>query len=152
MKVQYSAQLISYLMSKKITALCKRLDELWEKNRGNVVIFTWIQFLKEDTLEFLNIQSPLEIQTIDGQPQCESVQNEAVDTAVEKSKLQDLDQRAVQEVYHHADIPSCWILMKLKSRRSLIASFFAVESASLRIWVPIFCPSKSVSMSTARPA
>ncbi len=104
MKVQYSAQLISYLMSKKITALCKRLDELWEKNRGNVVIFTWIQFLKEDTLEFLNIQSPLEIQTIDGQPQCESVQNEAVDTAVEKSKLQDLDQRAVQEVYHHADI------------------------------------------------
>ncbi|XDV31810.1 hypothetical protein PO909_002763 [Leuciscus waleckii] len=90
--------------SSEITALCKRLDELWEENRGNVVLFTWIQFLKEETLEFLNIQSPLEVQTIGGQPHCESGQIQAEDTAVEKSKVQELDQRAVQEVDHHTDI------------------------------------------------
>ncbi|XP_067306261.1 E3 ubiquitin-protein ligase RNF14-like [Pseudorasbora parva] len=93
-----------WLSRVQITALCKRLDELWEENRGNVVLFTWIQFLKEETLEFLNIQSPLEIQTIGGQPQYESGQNQAVDTAVEKSKVQELDQRAVQEFDPHTDI------------------------------------------------
>ncbi|KAK7172175.1 hypothetical protein R3I93_004472 [Phoxinus phoxinus] len=93
-----------WLSSVQITALCKRLDELWEENRGNVVLFTWIQFLKEETLEFLNIQSPLEIQTVAGQPHYESGQNQAVDTAVEKSEVQELDQRAVQEVDPHTDI------------------------------------------------
>ncbi|XP_048016457.1 E3 ubiquitin-protein ligase RNF14-like [Megalobrama amblycephala] len=93
-----------WLSRVQITALCKRLDELWEENRGNVILFTWIQFLKEESLEFLNIQSPLEIRTIGGQPQYESGQNQAVDTAVEKSKVQELDQRAVQEVDPHTDI------------------------------------------------
>lgn len=69
-----------------------------------MILFTWIQFLKEESLEFLNIQSPLEIRTIGGQPQYESGQNQAVDTAVEKSKVQELDQRAVQEVDPHTDI------------------------------------------------
>ncbi|XP_056121967.1 E3 ubiquitin-protein ligase RNF14-like [Rhinichthys klamathensis goyatoka] len=92
-----------WLSRVQITALCKRLDELWEENRGTVVLFTWIQFLKEETLEFLNLQSPLEIQTIGGQPHYESGQNQS-DTAVEKSKVQELDQRAVQEVDPHTDI------------------------------------------------
>lgn len=42
-----------------MSALCKRLDELWEENEGCVVLFTWIQFLKEETLGFLEIESPL---------------------------------------------------------------------------------------------
>ncbi|KAI2656008.1 E3 ubiquitin-protein ligase RNF14 [Labeo rohita] len=90
--------------SAPMTALCKRLDELWEENRGNVVLFIWIQFLKEETLKFLNIKSSLKIQNISGQPQCKSGQNQAVDTAVEKSKVQELDKRAVQEVDPHTDI------------------------------------------------
>ncbi|XP_077063810.1 E3 ubiquitin-protein ligase RNF14-like isoform X2 [Siphateles boraxobius] len=91
-----------WLSRAQITALCKRLDELWEENRGNVVLFTWIQFLKEETLEFLNIQSPLEIQTTDRQPHYESGQNQADTAVVEKSKVQ--DQRAVQEVDPNTDI------------------------------------------------
>jgi len=63
-----------------------------------VVLFTWIQFLKEETLEFLNLQSPLEIQTIGGQPHYESGQTQS------DSKVQELDQRAVQEVDPHTDI------------------------------------------------
>ncbi|XP_057216009.1 E3 ubiquitin-protein ligase RNF14-like [Triplophysa rosa] len=91
-----------WLTGERITTLCKRLDELWEANRGNVVLFTWIQFLKEETLEFLGIHSPLEIQSIAGQSQGESGQTQAA----EKSKPQELDPRAVQEVELRTDILS----------------------------------------------
>ncbi|XP_061558986.1 E3 ubiquitin-protein ligase RNF14 isoform X1 [Phycodurus eques] len=43
----------------QLSSLCRRLDELWEENRGCVVLFTWIQFLSEEVLDFLDIQSPL---------------------------------------------------------------------------------------------
>lgn len=49
------------LSSPQMSALCRRLDELWEENQGCVVLFTWIQLLKEEALDFLGIQSPLEI-------------------------------------------------------------------------------------------
>lgn len=88
-----------WLTRVQIAALCKRLDELWEENRGNVVLFTWIQFLKEETLEFLDIHSPLEIQSIGVQSQGECVQKHG-----EKSKPQELDPRAVQEVDPDTDI------------------------------------------------
>ncbi|XP_003200050.3 E3 ubiquitin-protein ligase RNF14-like [Danio rerio] len=88
-----------WLSRVQITALCKRLDELWEENRGSVVLFTWIQFLKEETLQFLNIQSPLEIQTNGVQLQCESAECQAAAAAVEE-----LDQRAVQVADPHSDI------------------------------------------------
>ncbi|XP_056123816.1 E3 ubiquitin-protein ligase RNF14 [Rhinichthys klamathensis goyatoka] len=93
-----------WLTRVQITALCRRLDELWEENQGNVVLFTWIQFLKEETLDFLGIQSPLEIQSSCVQHQCESGQKEAEDISGDKSKAQDLDPRAVQEVDPHTDI------------------------------------------------
>ncbi|XP_051960417.1 E3 ubiquitin-protein ligase RNF14-like [Xyrauchen texanus] len=93
-----------WLTRVQIAALCKRLDELWEENQGSVVLFTWIQFLKEETLEFLGIQSPLEIQSIGDKLQCESVQKQAADAGEEKSKLQELDPRAVQEVSPRTDI------------------------------------------------
>ncbi|KAI7796137.1 E3 ubiquitin-protein ligase RNF14-like isoform X2 [Triplophysa rosa] len=89
-----------WLTRVKITALCKRLDQLWEENLGNVVLFTWIQFLKEETLEYLGIHSPLEIQSIAGQSQGESGQTQAA----EKSKPQELDPRAVQEVDPRTDM------------------------------------------------
>ncbi|XP_073680786.1 E3 ubiquitin-protein ligase RNF14 [Garra rufa] len=89
-----------WLTRVQITALCKRLDELWEENQGNVVLFTWMQFLKEESLESLGIQSPLEIQSTES----ESGQKQAADVSGEKSKAQDLDPRAVQEVDAGADI------------------------------------------------
>ncbi|XP_030649701.1 E3 ubiquitin-protein ligase RNF14 [Chanos chanos] len=48
-----------WLSRAQLAALCKRLDEVWEELRGSVVLFSWIQFLKEETLMFLDIQSPL---------------------------------------------------------------------------------------------
>ncbi|XP_061818535.1 E3 ubiquitin-protein ligase RNF14 [Nerophis lumbriciformis] len=43
----------------QVSSLCRHLDQLWEENRGCVVLFTWIQFLSEEVLDFLSIQSPL---------------------------------------------------------------------------------------------
>ncbi|XP_020780703.1 E3 ubiquitin-protein ligase RNF14 [Boleophthalmus pectinirostris] len=45
----------------QMSALCRRLDELWEENQGCVILFTWIQFLKEETVDYLCIKSPLEV-------------------------------------------------------------------------------------------
>ncbi|XP_052443946.1 E3 ubiquitin-protein ligase RNF14-like isoform X3 [Carassius gibelio] len=92
----------NWLTRVQITALCRRLDELWEENQGNVILFTWMQFLKEETLDFLGIQSPLEIQSIES----ESGLKQAADVSGEKCKVQDLDPRAVQEVDARTDILS----------------------------------------------
>lgn len=43
----------------QMSILCRRLDQLWEENQGVEILFTWIQFLKEMTVDFLGIQSPL---------------------------------------------------------------------------------------------
>lgn len=53
----------TWLQSTQLSALCRHLDKLWEENEGNVVLFTWIQFLKEEAISFLEIQSPLMVVT-----------------------------------------------------------------------------------------
>lgn len=50
-----------WLTKAQMSDLCRRLDKLWEENQGAVVLFTWIQFLKEEVLDFLDIKSPLEV-------------------------------------------------------------------------------------------
>ncbi|XP_040214175.1 E3 ubiquitin-protein ligase RNF14-like isoform X2 [Rana temporaria] len=53
-----------WLSPEQLTLMCQRLDDLWEANRGSVILFAWMQFLKEETLEYLNIKSPYEVQFI----------------------------------------------------------------------------------------
>ncbi|KAL0994744.1 hypothetical protein UPYG_G00126600 [Umbra pygmaea] len=48
-----------WLSREQMSSLCKRLDDLWLENQGCVVLFTWIQFLKEEALAYLDIKSPL---------------------------------------------------------------------------------------------
>lgn len=43
----------------QMSVLCRHLDQLWGENQGCVVLFTWVQFLKEEALDFLGITSPL---------------------------------------------------------------------------------------------
>ncbi|XP_075394594.1 E3 ubiquitin-protein ligase RNF14-like [Tenrec ecaudatus] len=45
----------------QLTALCKCLGNVWEEHRGSAILFTWIQFLKEEALSCLNIASPFEL-------------------------------------------------------------------------------------------
>ncbi|XP_040908018.1 E3 ubiquitin-protein ligase RNF14 isoform X2 [Toxotes jaculatrix] len=50
-----------WLTRAQMSSLCRRLDELWEENQGSEILFKWIQFLKEEALDFLGIQSPLDV-------------------------------------------------------------------------------------------
>lgn len=65
----------------QMSALCRRLDELWEENQGCVILFTWIQFLKEEVVDFLGIKSPLEITRGGNKAGCERRKTDAVATA-----------------------------------------------------------------------
>ncbi|XP_076302598.1 E3 ubiquitin-protein ligase RNF14-like [Lasioglossum baleicum] len=49
----------SWLYLSHLTKLCKRLDKLWEENKGQEILFTWVAFLQDETLEFLDIQNNL---------------------------------------------------------------------------------------------
>lgn len=45
----------------QLSSLCKQLDELWEENSGDVILFHWTNFLKNESCEALNITSPLDL-------------------------------------------------------------------------------------------
>ena len=48
----------------QLSSLCRKLDEIWEENRGDVVLFSWISFLKDESIEYLDISSPLNISNV----------------------------------------------------------------------------------------
>ncbi|XP_029439896.1 E3 ubiquitin-protein ligase RNF14-like [Rhinatrema bivittatum] len=92
-----------WLSPVQLTALCKQLDNLWNENRGCVVLFTWMQFLKEETMGHLHIVSPYELRIYDpgmqhrkslGSNSCaesDSAEGEAVDErAVQVESLSSL--------------------------------------------------------------
>ena len=74
------------------------------------MLFTWIQFLKEEALDFLGLQSPLEIPSGgSSQPQSDRCKSEAAAKTVEgaggeKRKQPELDPRAVLEADPHTDV------------------------------------------------
>ncbi|XP_011314639.1 E3 ubiquitin-protein ligase RNF14 [Fopius arisanus] len=51
----------SWLRLKDITKLCKKLDKLWKENEGQEILFTWIAFLQDETLKYLDIENNLNI-------------------------------------------------------------------------------------------
>lgn len=64
-----------------------------------MVLFTWIQFLKEEALDFLGLQSPLEISRGSSKhSQLERCRPEGA------AKRVDLDPRAVLEAERHGDL------------------------------------------------
>jgi len=46
------------------------LKQLWEENRGSVILFLWINFLQEELLEFLDVGSEIDIGTITVKTRC----------------------------------------------------------------------------------
>ncbi|XP_062976738.1 E3 ubiquitin-protein ligase RNF14 [Elgaria multicarinata webbii] len=90
-----------WLSRAQLTALCKHLDNLWEENRGCVVLFAWMQFLKEETLAYLNISSPYEPKICEqGEEQKKINKEEACYGVSGAAAAQEeaLDERAVQDV------------------------------------------------------
>ncbi|XP_031848101.1 E3 ubiquitin-protein ligase RNF14 [Nomia melanderi] len=54
----------SWLRLPLLGKLCKKLDQLWEENKGQEILFTWVGFLHDETLEFLNIQESINISSV----------------------------------------------------------------------------------------
>ena len=52
------------LFSFQLSQLCKRLDEIAQENEGEVLLFLWTSFLQEETLDYLEIQSPLDLSNV----------------------------------------------------------------------------------------
>jgi hypothetical protein len=44
-----------WLNKSQLSALCLELDRIWDENRNMLVVFTWVKWLQEKTLEFLDI-------------------------------------------------------------------------------------------------
>lgn len=51
----------SWLRYSLLSVVCKKLDKLWEENKGEEILFVWVAFLRDETLEFLNIQQSLKM-------------------------------------------------------------------------------------------
>ncbi|XP_015124119.1 E3 ubiquitin-protein ligase RNF14 isoform X2 [Diachasma alloeum] len=51
----------SWLRLKDIAKLCKKLDEIWNENKGVEILFTWVAFLQNETLEYLGLENNLNI-------------------------------------------------------------------------------------------
>ncbi|KAK1161195.1 E3 ubiquitin-protein ligase RNF14-like isoform X1 [Acipenser oxyrinchus oxyrinchus] len=78
----------------QLSAVCKHLDDLWQESVGSVVLFSWMQFLKEDLLTFLNIESPLEIKN----PSEGRQKKNELDDVHSNAKEEPLDPRAIQDL------------------------------------------------------
>lgn len=51
-------------------SVSSHLKQLWEENRGSVILFVWINFLQEELLEFLQVGSEIDIVTITVKTRC----------------------------------------------------------------------------------
>lgn len=52
---------IIWLTPWQMSFVCQKLDEMWDENQGNEIIFLWINFLQNDIFNFLNIWESLDI-------------------------------------------------------------------------------------------
>ncbi|MFT7809305.1 E3 ubiquitin-protein ligase RNF14-like isoform X2 [Arapaima gigas] len=50
-----------WLSPSQLKAVQQHLEKMWQEDQGNVILFSWIQFLKEDLLDILQMQSVLEV-------------------------------------------------------------------------------------------
>ncbi|KAK9891252.1 hypothetical protein WA026_013563 [Henosepilachna vigintioctopunctata] len=51
----------SWLRYQAMLKLCNELNRLWNMNKGQEILFTWMNFLQNDLLEFLNIKDTIDI-------------------------------------------------------------------------------------------
>ncbi|CAJ0954229.1 unnamed protein product [Ranitomeya imitator] len=101
-----------WLSPRQLTLLCQHLDDLWEENSGCVVLFPWIQFLKEETLDFLNIKSPYEIELSSN-----GLQNHGV--LLERGSF---DKRAIQDVQSVSALVKCILVFNEAQEKKVFES------------------------------
>ena len=82
--------------------MCNHLDEIWEEQAGTVVLFTWYQFLQDESLEHLKIIDVLKLEYCSSirelNPSICPTSNDASTVEVKKNN------RAVQDVTNKDEI------------------------------------------------
>lgn len=53
-----------WLCHTPLAKLCKKLDSLWEENKGLEILFVWVGFLQHETLQFLNIKQSISMDSV----------------------------------------------------------------------------------------
>ncbi|XP_031754662.1 E3 ubiquitin-protein ligase RNF14 isoform X6 [Xenopus tropicalis] len=98
-----------WLSPSQLALLCQRLENLWEEYAGGVVLFAWMQFLKEGTLEYLKINSPYEIQLCEFGPKCIRNNSGISDSCSATGPAEAViwDKRAIQDVESVAALIDC---------------------------------------------
>ncbi|XP_005727831.1 E3 ubiquitin-protein ligase RNF14 isoform X2 [Pundamilia nyererei] len=110
----------------QMSSLCRRLDELWEENQGCVILFTWIQFLKEEALGFLGIQSPLEI--IRGGSKAAMVQFGGHPEKAEEKKKELMNSKSEQKISSSSQLDPRTVLL-MDPRADLLPQLLDFDEA-----------------------
>ncbi|XP_043800075.1 E3 ubiquitin-protein ligase RNF14-like [Apis laboriosa] len=92
----------SWLHLSLLTILCKKLDKLWEENKGQEILFTWVAFLQE-TLEFLNIQDNLNMSCAythykEALEIAHNIHKNKIDNVDKECNIEDAKNRTMKEV------------------------------------------------------
>nr|XP_046248391.1 E3 ubiquitin-protein ligase RNF14-like [Scatophagus argus] len=99
----------SWLTHTQLSALCAQLTALYQDTGGAVVLFTWVQFLKEDALRFLDIHTLLELPSDEHSTQ--NYSQDSLQALSEPKKSGDTDNQSCNvsdpcEVEHPMQIPA----------------------------------------------
>ncbi|XP_039270841.2 E3 ubiquitin-protein ligase RNF14-like [Styela clava] len=78
-----------WLDRSQLSNVCGKLDEIWEEQQGQEILYTWFQFLQEDLLNFLGLAEEILINQ---------------EKMNEKRKMKELDHRVMQDVGRFSDI------------------------------------------------
>ncbi|XP_074650346.1 E3 ubiquitin-protein ligase RNF14-like [Tubulanus polymorphus] len=92
-----------WLSLNQLTKLCQKLDEIWDENKGEVILFLWTNLLKNESIEILDITSPLNLNNA-----CDKTRKNSRDkTNSTTSGIANADEiipdsRAIQDIGCHA--------------------------------------------------
>lgn len=50
-----------WLNTKQLSELCRKMDEIWTENSGNVILFLWFHFLQNEIFEVLHLSNKIDI-------------------------------------------------------------------------------------------
>ena len=78
-----------WLKHSQLTQLCTKLDEIWDENKGEVILFLWTNFLQNDLLDYLDISSPLDLSNT---VPCKT------STSADSESAHSADPRAIQDI------------------------------------------------------
>ncbi|XP_015187398.1 PREDICTED: E3 ubiquitin-protein ligase RNF14-like [Polistes dominula] len=53
-----------WLCYASLAKLCTKLDNLWEENKGQEILYLWVAFLQYETLQYLNIKESISMNTV----------------------------------------------------------------------------------------